>query len=68
LLPFAVISTVFVVGPLAAVAIAVAVARGTPTWAWPAFGTVCLLLAAGQGVLCGIIVYGIHAAYATLGQ
>ena len=67
LLPFALIGAVFVVGPLVAVLIGVALARGVPRWVWAAFSTLCLLLAVGQGVLCGIILYGIHAAHATLG-
>lgn len=67
LLPFAVIGTVFVIGPLVAVMVGVALVRGTPRWVWTALGTACLFLAVGQGLLCGIILYGIHAAYATLG-
>jgi len=66
LLPFALMSAVFILGPLLAVTMGVALARGS-RWVLPALGIVCLVLAAGQGVLCGIILYGIHAAYATLG-
>jgi len=66
LLPFAVMISLFVVGPLAAVLVGVALPRGAPRYLWPAFGIVFLCLAAVAAVLSGIMLYGIHVGYAGL--
>ena len=52
----------FVLGPLVAVVVGVAAARGAPPWLWPAFATVFLGLAMVGAVLCGVMLYGIHSA------
>ena len=67
LLPFVVIISGGLVAPLVAVVMGVVLARGAPRWLWPAFGIAFLCLATAEAVLCGIMLYGIQAGYATLG-
>jgi len=52
---------------LAAVAITIVLARGKPRWPLRILGALLLGIAAGAGVLCGILLYGIHAVPLSVG-
>ncbi len=66
LLPFLVIS-LFILGPIIAVAIAIAFALLPARTVVRVTGIAALCVAVVEVVLCGIMAYGIHAAYTALG-
>jgi hypothetical protein len=65
LFPFLVVSC-FLLGPGLAAVFVVALTRLPPQKVARVTGIALLCLAVGQALLCGIMVYGIHAAYATI--
>jgi hypothetical protein len=65
LLPF-LVTLLFILGPVFAVVFAVALARVRPQIVARVSGIAFLCLALGQALLCVVMLYGIHAAYATV--